>query len=61
MDNHWRGDGNGQSSETRSDDGAVEVSAEGPDAEELKRDEHYYPDFTDIEMSIPYTWLLNGA
>jgi len=59
--NDLHGGGYAQCSEGSIDNGPMEGSAEGPEAEELERDEHYTPGFTDSELSIPYTWLLNGA
>jgi hypothetical protein len=57
VDNYSHGDAYAQCI----DAGPVEGSAEGLGPEEHERDEHYSPDFTNSGISIPYTWLLNGA
>jgi hypothetical protein len=61
VDNYSPGDAYAQSSEGSIDAGPVEGIAEGPGPEEHERDEHYSPGFTNSGISIPYTWLLNGA
>jgi hypothetical protein len=63
VDNYSHDDAYAQSSERSIDAGPVEGggSAEGLGPEEYERDEHYSPDFTNSGISIPYTWLLNGA
>jgi hypothetical protein len=59
VNNYSHGDAYAQSSSINA--GPVEGSAEGPGPEEYERDEHYSPGFTNSGISIPYTWLLNGA
>jgi hypothetical protein len=61
VDNYSHGWAYAQTSEGNIDAGPLESSGEGPGTQELERDEHYSPDFTDSEFSIPYTWLLNSA
>jgi hypothetical protein len=61
VDNYSHGDAYAQYSEGSMEACPLEGSAEGPEAQELEMDEHYSLDFTASEISIPYTWLLNGA
>ena len=61
MNDFPQGDCHAQCSEGSIDAGSLEGSAEGPGPEEYERDEHYSPGFTNSGISIPYTWLLNGA
>jgi len=56
-----QGDCHAQCSEGSIDAGSLEGSAEGSEDQELEGNENYSSDFTDSEISIPYTWLLNGA